>query len=87
MQYEWDEKKNHQNIARHSFDFADAELFEWDRAVIYEDIRRQYSETRFIAYSYIHARLVVLVYTLRADCVRVISLRKANQREVKQHGN
>ncbi len=87
MQYEWDERKNEQNIAKHGFDFASVELFEWEHAVIYEDVRRQYLETRFIAYSYIQARLVVLVYTMRSDCVRVISLRKANTREVKQHGN
>jgi len=87
MTYEWDEKKNAQNIIKHGFDFADASLIDWGDAVIFEDVRQDYDETRFIAYGYMGARLTVTVYTMRGDSMRIISLRKANQREVKRHEN
>jgi len=56
------------------------------RHIIFEDVRNVYSESRFIAYGYIHARFAVVVYTMRGDNLRIISLRKANKREVNQYG-
>jgi len=85
MQYEWDETKRQINIEKHAFDFVDMEFFNWEDAHVFEDVRHKYEELRFIAYGYIRARLVVVVYTMRGDAVRVISLRKANKREVIQY--
>lgn len=51
-------------------------------ALIVEDIRRTYSERRFQALGYIGDRLHMLVFTPRDGKVHVISLRKANRREV-----
>jgi uncharacterized DUF497 family protein len=64
---------------------ADAEGFEWETAVVHEDTRKLYAEPRFEAKGFIDERLHVMVYCLRADVVRVISLRKANTREVKDY--
>ncbi|WP_217488942.1 BrnT family toxin [Cupriavidus gilardii] len=49
------------------------------------DERRQYGETRYIAYGPIGTRLQCLVFTIRGDTLRAISLRKANFREVRDH--
>ena len=49
--------------------------------MVREDARKQYAEPRFEAKGYIGDRLHVMVFCLRADVVRVISLRKANKRE------
>ena len=46
------------------------------------DRRRAYGETRMIALGPIQGRAHVLVYTRRGAHIRVISLRKANDREV-----
>ncbi len=62
------------------------EAFDWERAVIFEDDRFEYGETRFVAYGRIRGRLVAVVYTLRGDAVRIISLRKANSREEQRYG-
>ncbi|WP_231886487.1 BrnT family toxin [Methylomonas methanica] len=35
----------------------------------------------------IHQRLFVVVYTPRPEAIRIISARKANQREIKFHEN
>jgi uncharacterized DUF497 family protein len=50
------------------------------------DTRRDYGEPRVIAYGLIRGRINVCVYTLRGDIYRIISLRKANRREVDAYG-
>jgi len=86
MKYEWDMKKCKTNFENHKLDFAAIQGFEWGNAVVFEDVRHDYNESRFVAYGYINTRLVVVVYTMRGDTLRMISLRKANKREVKQYG-
>ena len=81
MRYEFDPAKDESNLDKHGLSLADAHGFEWDAAVVQEDTRKQYAEPRFQAIGYIDERLHVIVFCLRADSVRVISLRKANKRE------
>ncbi len=83
--YEWDEGKRRANLKDRGVDFAAAARFDWDTAVIEADRRRDYGEPRFIARGLIDGRLYVLVYTRRGEATRVISLRKANAREVKRY--
>jgi uncharacterized DUF497 family protein len=82
MDYEWDERKRSINFALHGVDFAEVESFDWESARVLEDDRKQYGEIRYIAIGYIQMRLYVLVFTIRENRVRVISLRKATRREV-----
>ena len=82
MRYEFDPAKNSINIAKHQgVSLADAEGFEWVTAVIREDTRKQYPEQRFEATGYIGERLYVMIYCVRSNATRIISLRKANSRE------
>lgn len=85
MHYEFDPVKDAMNIDKHGLSLADADGFEWEAAVVREDTRKRYAEPRFEAKGYIGDRLHVMVYCLRADAVRVISLRKANSREVNDY--
>lgn len=82
--YEWDEGKRKSNIARHGVDFTAIECFDWETALIAPDNR--HTEPRFVAIGYLGERLHAAVYTKRGDNVRIISLRKANQREEKHYG-
>jgi len=50
-----------------------------------EDRRQAYAEPRFEAKGYVGQRLCVMVFCLRESAVRIISLRKANLREVKSY--
>ena len=59
------------------------EDFDWAGAVEAEDVRYDYGETRMQALGLIGDRRHVLVYTRRGDTIRVISLRKANRRELR----
>jgi uncharacterized DUF497 family protein len=85
MIYEWDEEKRIANLAKHGVDFSMAEGFNWETAVVREDRRRNYGERRSIAVGYLNARLHILIFTLRGEAVRIISLRKANPREMKHY--
>ena len=54
--------------------------------MIVEDTRRDYGEPRYRVFGYIGDRLYAAVFTPRGDGLHVMSLRKANNREVKRHG-
>lgn len=83
--YVWDEAKRTANLAAHGIDFGAAYRFDWDTARVDPDTRRDYGESRFVALERIGARLHVLVFTPREEVVRVISLRKANRREMRRY--
>jgi uncharacterized DUF497 family protein len=77
----WDERKRAANLRKHGVDFAIMEHFEFDTAVIRIDDRRDYGEVRHRAFGMIDGRLHVLVFTARGAQTRVISLRRANDKE------
>jgi hypothetical protein len=81
----FDPAKNERNIAERGIAFDLAEEFEWDTALVVEDLRKDYGERRFQALGLIAGRLHALVFTPRAGTVHVISLRKANRRETKHY--
>ncbi len=85
MPISFDPKKNERNIAERGLSFDLVEEFEWDSALVVEDSRKDYGERRFQALGLIDGRLHALVFTPRAGRVHVISLRKANLREVRHY--
>ncbi len=58
---------------------------DWDNAWIYEDARNECNETRFIAYGMLDKRLHFVCFTETKDGIRIISFRKANNKEVKRY--
>ena len=46
-----------------------------------EDIREDYSEPRFVTAGKLDGRMVIMVWTPRGEARRIISMRKANERE------
>ena len=82
MEYEWDEAKRKANIAKHGVDFALVHDFDFETAWVTADDRFAYGENREIALGQIGQRVYVLVFHRRGSAIRVISLRKANAREV-----
>lgn len=85
MRYGHDPKKLAGNVAKHGVWFAEADGFEWASALITSDSRRNYGEARLVAIGYIGLKLYVMVFTLRENAVRIISLRRANRREERQY--
>jgi uncharacterized DUF497 family protein len=85
INFEWDDAKAIRNKERHGVPFAAVSNFDFDTALVFKDDRREYGEERMIAVGFIKDRLHVVVYTLRATTIRVISLHKANRREIEAY--
>ena len=81
MKYEWDENKSATNLQKHGLSFEDAELFFSGVCITFEDDRYDYGEPRFITIGTLEGRVVVVAHTPRHEATRIISMRKANERE------
>ena len=83
VQYEWDGAKQQSNIAKHNVDFEEAKNFDWLRSKTSPSLRR--GEVRYVTVGQIGSRLHVMVWLPRGDRIRIVSLRKANMREVRKY--
>ena len=83
MEFEWEPEKAKRNFAKHGIAFESAEHFDWSRHVRTIDRRFDYGERRFKALGKINGRVHALVYAEYDSAYRLISLRKANSREVR----
>ena len=80
-----DPDKEDRNLAERGLSLDLAEYLDWATALIWEDTRKDYGERRYCVLGFIEERLHSLVFTPREGRPRVISLRKANMREVKRY--
>ena len=86
MEFEWDTNKSQLCFEQRGFDFAyAAQVFFDPNRHIEPDQRHDYGEQRYRLFGHVNGRMLVVVYTLRENRVRIISARKANQKEVRQH--
>ena len=89
MNVTFDPAKDAANLAKHGVSLTGAAGFEWGTAVVWPDTRRDYGEARMVALGYIGLRIMALVFVDRPPEQpterRIISLRKANSREVKRY--
>lgn len=82
MRIEYDPEKNRRNVETRNLQLAAAITVLEAPVRVIQDKRRDYGEDRFIAYGPIGDALHVCVFTLRGEVRRVISLRRANKREI-----
>jgi uncharacterized DUF497 family protein len=85
MELEWDEEKRKITLASRRLDFADVESFDYHTVVTVPDRRRDYGEDRFNSYGYLRGVLCTYCFTWRNNRMRIISMRKANDREGKKY--
>lgn len=85
MIYQWDRNKAVANVQKHGVDFADAvAVFSDDFAITLTDER--FDEERFITIGVdAFDRVLVVVYTMRGNEIRLISARRATKRERQQY--
>jgi uncharacterized DUF497 family protein len=86
VRYVYDPNKDKANRAKHGVSLALAEVLFAGPHVSITDDRFEYGEVREVAFGLINDRLFVCVYEDREAERRVISLRKANRREVNRYG-
>ncbi len=79
----FDPAKRDRALAERGLDFARcSEIFAGD-TLTREDDRAQYGEQRFITVGFLDDRMMIVVWTPRDGHERIISMRKANDRERK----
>lgn len=86
MQFEWDENKNQIHRRTHKIDFSDLPIvFKGPMPIDYDD-RQNYGEERQIGMDLMNDIVVIMIFTERGeDTIRIISARKANQKECKRY--
>ena len=85
MEIEFDPAKDLANLAKHGFSLAIASELDWDAALVWIDERAEYGEMRIIALAPLAEILFYVAFVDRGDVRRIISLRRANRREVKHY--
>jgi uncharacterized protein len=83
MDISFDEIKRQWTLEARGLDFLDAAKIFNGLEHTLEDDRKTYPEVRFLTIGYLEDRLVALVWTPVENGIRVISLRKCNEREQK----
>ena len=86
MSGDFDFGKNERNLRERGLSLAVGFAVLAGRVVEFEDTRFDYGERRLVCFGPVAGRLHVCVYTLRDDGPRIISVRKANERECKRYG-
>lgn len=86
MKFEFDETKHLSNIEKHGVGFEEATYLLLDPSRLdCLDNRSDYGEERWVTLGEMRGRVFAVVYTMRGDVLRIISARKANEREQEKY--
>lgn len=85
MKIEFDPRKDEANQAKHGVSLSMAGALDWNAAWVWMDERMDYGELRMIALAPQTQVLYYVAFVDRGEVRRVISLRRANRREVKHY--
>ena len=85
MHIEFDPAKDEANQAKHGVSLSAADELDWEAALVWVDDRFEYGEMRMIALAPKSQILYYVAFVDRGQARRIISLRRANRREVKQY--
>lgn len=86
MAIEFDPNKDDENVQRHGLSFVNFAGFDTEPVVVLDD-RRDYGEVRYRAFGQIGGKGHMIAYTLRGENVRLISFRRAHDRELRRNGS
>jgi uncharacterized DUF497 family protein len=85
MHIEFDAVKDASNQIKHGLSLGMAGELDWESALVWVDDRFEYNEVRMIALAPKTEILYCVAFVDRAPARRIISLRRANRREVKHY--
>lgn len=85
MDITFDPVKNARNIEERGLSFERVAEFDFESALFLVDTRRDYGERRWRALGRVGDRVHALVFVETDSGIRVISFRKANEREIKRY--
>lgn len=85
MRIEFDPAKDSANRTKHGISLTLASELDWDAALVWIDDRFETDELRMIALAPKTGILYYVAFVDRGEVRRIISLRRANRREVKHY--
>ena len=85
MQFDFDPAKDATNLSKHGLSLAAAAELSWDAALVWIDNRTDYGEVRMVALAPIGDMLFYVAFVDREPTRRIISLRRANRREISHY--
>jgi uncharacterized protein len=87
MRFEWDESKEKSNSLKHGITFEEAVTVFADPNLLFtEDFRHSLGEEREWAIGEAEVGVVmVVVFTMRGECIRIISAREATKKECQRY--
>lgn len=85
MLIEFDSAKDIANQKKHGISLSVANELNWEAALVWVDDRYEYNETRMIALAPKTNILYYVAFIDRGEALRIISVRRANRREVKHY--
>ena len=86
MEIEFDPAKRNATLQIRGLDMAHAPDVFAGATLTVEDNRKDYGEPRYITIGFLANRMVILAWTQRGKVRRIISMRKANEREQAVYG-
>ena len=81
MEISFDSVKRDATLSERGLNFADAAALFADPSYTVEDDRFAYPESRFLTFGLLRGRLTMAAWTPTTTGIRVISMRKCNERE------
>ena len=87
MRIEFDSGKRDKTLAERGLDFARAAEVFTQVHITAEDARMDYGEPRYTTVGCLYGRTVILVWTPRGEVRSIISMRKANERELARYAH
>lgn len=85
MQFDFDPGKGATNLSKQGLSLVAAAELSWDAALVWIDDRADYGEVRMVALAPIGEILFFIAFVNREPARRIISLRRANRREVNHY--
>ena len=84
MDFEFDPGKDAANIAKHGLSLSDFRGFDSTPTVLI-DRRTDYGETRELAFGRVNGKAHCVVFALRGEVMRLISFRRAHEKEMRRY--
>ena len=84
MEITFDPRKSERNLHERNLGFEQAAEFDFATASYFNEVRNE--EPRLVGVGYLKKRLHILCFLPKFGGIRVISFRKANDREARKYG-
>jgi len=79
--FEWDEGNSSKNWEKHKVSQKECEYVFSHNPIVLSDLTHSQKEDRFIAIGKVDKRYLFIIYTIRNNCIRIISARDQNKKE------